>query len=560
MAKTAASTLIFGKLLPVRIVSFIWVLILPVLLLVNGCTVPERRASLPPPIVAAEGYLKESRPKNLSKDRRLGLLLAAARISFKELTEGKEAARARQLYNSSTAELLVLLNAVPNRWNVTTAVEGPDATYRVSFAPGSQKKAIWDPGFFNKILARASLKKQKSLRDAASLEGFGGVVVGVHKPDEPQKWLLPKVGVSAAVTVITDFDRTASRGAVGVTLTLYDPTRRDRVTLAHKTRPLAADFGAPLAYYPDPWLLEYAALINPVKYAEREGLYLIQPYDSKKIPVVLVHGLMSIPQMWLPIIAQIERDAELRGKFQFWLYAYPTGDPVALLSLRLRESLRRVYQVYPKARNMVMISYSLGGLLGQMQVQTTGDAAWKGVFKSDAARLQAALPPDSLLKRALIFEANPRIKRIVFVCTPHLGSPLAAGLLGRFGRTIIQLPARVLQRAGHLAAESLAAAVGQKGRFVPNSIWGMSPKSPLLLSLHPLPIEPPFHSIIGNRGLDQVPLKDSSDGVVPYWSSHLAGAVSERIVPAQHVVACQNPETIEELKRILRLHLDAAKD
>jgi hypothetical protein len=55
-------------------------------------------------------------------------------------------------------------------------------------------------------------------------------------------------------------------------------------------------------------------------------------------------------------------------------------------------------------------------------------------------------------------------------------------------------------------------------------------------------------------------LKDSSDGVVPYWSSHLAGAVSERIVPAQHVTACQNPETVEELKRILRLHLSAIRN
>ena len=115
----------------------------------------------------------------------------------------------------------------------------------------------------------------------------------------------------------------------------------------------------------------------------------------------------------------------------------------------------------------------------------------------------------------------------------------------------------MLEGAGNLALKSLAAAVGQKGRFTPNSIWGMSPKSPLLLSLHPLPIKPPFHSIIGNQGLDKIPLKDSSDGVVPYWSSHLAGAVSERIVPAQHVTACQNPETVEELKRILRLHLCA---
>ena len=532
-------------------------LALSVLLLVNGCATEEKRVSPAAPIVAAESYLKESRRKQLSKDTRIGLLLAAAHTSWNEVTHGEAPERARQIYNTSTAELTVLLSsAPPDKRNVISTIKGPDSRYRVSFAPKNHKQAIWNPGFFNKILAPAALKEQKSLRSVVNPEGFGGVLVGIHKPQEPRKWFLPKVGVSAPVTAIADFEGTAAGATVNVTLTLYDPTRRDRVPLAQRTRPLAADFGAPLAYYPNPWLLEYAALINPMHYGEREGLYLLQPYDPKKIPVVLVHGLMSIPQMWFPIIAQIERDAELRGKFQFWVFAYPTGDPVALAALRLRESLRKVYQLYPEAKSMVMVSYSLGGLLGKMQVQTTGDAVWRGVFRDDAARLQAELPPDSLVKRALVFEANPRIERIVFICTPHLGSPLAAGLLGRFGRSIVQLPMQVLKGAGNLAAKSLAAAVGQKGDFMPNSIWGLSPKSPLLLSLHPLPIKPPFHSIIGNRGLDKIPLEDSSDGVVPYSSSHLAGAISERIVPAQHVTACQNPESIEELKRILNLHLD----
>jgi hypothetical protein len=265
--------------------------------------------------------------------------------------------------------------------------------------------------------------------------------------------------------------------------------------------------------------------------------------------------------MWLPVIDQIERDPELRGKFQFWTFAYPTGESVALSAMGLRESLRKAYEIYPGTiypgtKSMVMVSYSLGGLVGKMQVQTSGDAVWKAIFKDDAARLQAELPPGSLAKRSLIFEANRRVKRMVFICTPHLGSPLAIGPLGELGRRIILLPAQVLRGAGNLAGRSLAATIGQRGGFLPNSIWGLSPKSPLLLSLHPLPIQVPFHSIIGNRGLDKIPLNKSSDGVVPYWSSHLPGAVSERIVPAQHVTACQNPETVKELKRILRLHLE----
>jgi len=42
----------------------------------------------------------------------------------------------------------------------------------------------------------------------------------------------------------------------------------------------------------------------------------------------------------------------------------------------------------------------------------------------------------------------------------------------------------------------------------------------------------PFHNIIGDRGLNGG--TRSSDGVVPYSSSRLAGAESEKIVPVGH--------------------------
>ena len=45
-----------------------------------------------------------------------------------------------------------------------------------------------------------------------------------------------------------------------------------------------------------------------------------------------------------------------------------------------------------------------------------------------------------------------------------------------------------------------------------------------------------------------------SDGVVAYWSSHLAGAQSELIVPDGHG-SFALPQTVSELKRILRFHL-----
>ena len=48
-------------------------------------------------------------------------------------------------------------------------------------------------------------------------------------------------------------------------------------------------------------------------------------------------------------------------------------------------------------------------------------------------------------------------------------------------------------------------------------------------------------------------LENPSDGIVPYWSSHVDGAKSERIVPSDHG-AHQNPQAIAEVLRILKLN------
>ena len=61
-----------------------------------------------------------------------------------------------------------------------------------------------------------------------------------------------------------------------------------------------------------------------------------------------------------------------------------------------------------------------------------------------------------------------------------------------------------------------------------------------------------YHSIIGDRGRGDT--SNSSDGVVAYWSSHLDGAKSERIVPSNHG-AHLNAQGIAEVARILKEHV-----
>ena len=74
----------------------------------------------------------------------------------------------------------------------------------------------------------------------------------------------------------------------------------------------------------------------------------------------------------------------------------------------------------------------------------------------------------------------------------------------------------------------------------------------MLQALVHLPIEVPFHSIIGQN--NPGPIETSSDGVVPYASAHLDHAVSELVVRSGHSV-CENPEAQREVIRILRLDL-----
>ena len=56
-----------------------------------------------------------------------------------------------------------------------------------------------------------------------------------------------------------------------------------------------------------------------------------------------------------------------------------------------------------------------------------------------------------------------------------------------------------------------------------NSVDTLSPKS-RFVSINTIPITPgvPYDTIIGDRGRGDSP--NSSDGIVPYWSSHMEGA------------------------------------
>jgi pimeloyl-ACP methyl ester carboxylesterase len=271
--------------------------------------------------------------------------------------------------------------------------------------------------------------------------------------------------------------------------------------------------------------------------------------------LIFAHGLLSTPHMWLPVMNAIRADPELRGRYQFWVFYYPTANPVPLSALALRDDLGTVERLYRPKHGFVLVGHSMGGLVCRMQVVNTGRVLWDECFNPEAQRFYAQVPADSLVKRALIFNANPSIKRIVFVCVPHRGSKLAQGFIGSLGMRLVRVPALVVRTTESTLGDAFTALLRRRKLRLPSSIQGLSPRSPVILGLAKLPIEAPHHSIIGDRGRNDR-LK-GSDGVVPYWSSHLDSAQSEKVIPAGHS-GYRHPVAIAELVRILRLHLGSS--
>jgi pimeloyl-ACP methyl ester carboxylesterase len=294
--------------------------------------------------------------------------------------------------------------------------------------------------------------------------------------------------------------------------------------------------------------------LRAAHYEKRSGLYFLQPYDPDRIPVVFVHGLASTPFTWVGTINGLMADPEIRKHYQFWVFAYPTGNPVLYSALRLREELAKVDKIYPNHRDYVLVGHSMGGLLSQAQVTNVNRSDWVKTLGQAGMELFATLKPADMVAKATTFKANPRIKRVVFVCTPHRGSKMASGGIGGLAIKLISLPTD-LQTTIHSEVPAETLMKINNGRL-PNSVTNLQPSAPYLAVLNGRPIQAPYHSIIGNRGRPG-PLADSSDGVVAYWSSHLDGAKSEVIVPGPHS-SCELPQTVIELARILRLHLNAS--
>ena len=501
-----------------------------------------------PEYAPTASIMREARSANVPVERRAGDYLQAAALTAPLLGNGI-GTPACETYNAACGELTVLLRSSEGGqlWNQPLTLAGNNTTYRLRLEPASN--AVWAPNYFTTFVPADAIK-QKLYRKGNTNEGVGGALVGVRKVDPPEKFA-PGRGITSPVTATLDFH------ATNATLALRRPRKQLTATVQGKVRPLNANFSAPDSYFEPPGNLMFVGLLGgfrATKYPAPTGLYFLQPYDPDRIPLVFVHGLFSTPWDWVKTINGLQADPEIRKHYQFWIFAYPTGNPILYSALRLREELAKADQLYPNHKPYVLVGHSMGGMLTHDQVVTVTETMWDKSLGQAAESVFRENSRDSLIVRTAVFRANPRIKRVVFICTPHRGSDLASNGIGKIGISLITLPSRLATvMLDSLTSADLAQITGSSKRL-PNSITGLKPSSPALPVINSAPIGVPYHSIIGDRGKGDCP--NCSDGVVAYWSSHLDGAQSECIVPGPHG-SCELPQTIAELDRILRLHLKA---
>lgn len=452
-----------------------------------------------------------------------------------------------------------------NRLRLPASFSGPTRRYQCVRGPSGAK----GPGFVP--WQRVSPVDRFRVREGPRIEpvpGWGAPCVGQAgvAPPVPGADDMPRVDPGTWVPLTTTLEFGAPGPVRSVVFRVHDRKRTESVEISGRLRTLAGDFAMPLALRTreldrqNLLSLGLMGFLRGDRALQATGIHALETPDTERIPVVLVHGLLSEPNTWRFLHAALLADPEIRQRFQFLAFQYPTSTPVQWSSTRLRQSLAEWQQrmdphgVHTNLHRMVLVGHSMGGLLSRLQIVRGGDGLYGRYFTRPVDRLRLGEPERRLVRDMFFFEPNPRIGQVVFICVPHGGSPLATDWPGRLGRYFARLPLTAMETTVGLMTLN-ADALTLRGRLMPgSSIESLQPDGETARLLRELPMDPRVRvaNIIGCLDSVEDPGR-SSDGVVPYLSSHLEG-VPETVIPCDHS-GHNHPLCAEKVRELLRSHL-----
>lgn len=476
------------------------------------------------------------------------------------------------LYNLALVRGLARPSEVTGGEPAANTVELEGGTLGLPFGQmtltGIPSELLWAGYRFKRFIAVGELAV-RGLRNRYRQAGIGAPLAAELEPvvsetaEVERRWIPPRMKLP--VTAFVRFEeprRSVLSGTLRGRIELYPADAATTVSVNGRAVPLEQEPTAALAYGLEGapvWDFEIAGFRFTEQALFADGLVMMHPYRRGQIPVVLVHGTASSPARWAEIGNELSNDPVLRKRYQIWLFTYNTGQPILYSAHLLRRALRQAIGTLdptgedPALRRMVLIGHSQGGLLARIMASRSGSRFWDAV--SDVPLDQADFDPETreLFRETMFFEPLPALERVIFLCTPHRGSFRAAGWRLGFVRRLVRFPQAVVQQFRELARKREFAHLNMG--LLPTSVENMSPTHRFIRSLNATPIDPRIHTHSIIAVLGSGPLTGRTDGMVAYESAHLEGVESEFVVRSGHS-AQGNPEVIEEVRRILRKHLD----
>jgi pimeloyl-ACP methyl ester carboxylesterase len=480
--------------------------------------------------------------------------LLAARISYHVLERFPNNESARNIYNFSAARIVQdAKRAGIEPWRHPISIGTDEGKY--VFSSPKPADADHDPSRYDLFPTDTLQISGRFFKTSSRVSGIGAPLVAVGREENPQFRQQYKLRrVYAPATAVIQFSGQKAD------LKFVDPFQAERVAVGKRNFPLAVDLSAPTAMLiarERPERLGFAQAIDPQRYADTARLTQLQPFDPARIPVIFVHGLQETPASWTPMIDSLRNDPWIREHYQFWVYSYPSGYPYPYSAALFRHDLDGIDRAFPNHKPFVLIGHSMGGMICRLMITDAGEKIWRAFFSTPTAKTPLASDTRKLLEESLVFNHRPDVERVIFISTPHRGSKLASGWIGRVGAALVRTPQLFTSVYASTKPLLVSDPAARPLKRMPNSVDTLEPHDRFVQAVNKLPTTRgiPYHSIMGDRGRGNTP--NSSDGVVPYWSSHLDGAQSELIVDSGHE-AQSNPEAIHEVARILKSNLAVA--
>ena len=294
--------------------------------------------------MAEENYASAVQAEQHCSPRCVDLYYEAAVTTWPALEQelakqGKAAPRTAELYRSSVAKLLLTAQQY-GRWNPCQGLVIATRSGK-QIVPATYQGFVWGPEEFHRLAPSGDYSSPRMSR-AFRNGGLGVPLVAMRETAEPDPFTQQRRYLSATAVLRPDTNSTGN-----YQLEFYDPQRESTTIVAGRPVSLASDLTASLVYATQgddrAWLENF---LRPGATETDDGLYMIEPFQPGKIPVVFVHGLLSDPLTWVDLLNELRGRPELNDRFQWWAYRYATGKPFMKSAAGLREQLMQLSATY----------------------------------------------------------------------------------------------------------------------------------------------------------------------------------------------------------------------